>query len=128
MMNNQRLSTCVLSNLQLFLSCSPGILLPAHAHKIPPCAVHSVPLRICPQRSPDSDHSLTWFNLQLNLIKSCRLYTFNNTSDTVRTHLQRCQTLGEGLLKLCAHQSPYTGCTHIHFPPLEAASMRPRFG
>ena len=27
------------------------------------------------------------------------------TSDTVRTHLQRCRTLGEGLLKLCAHQS-----------------------
>ena len=34
------------------------------------------------------------------------------TTDTVRTHLQRCRTLGEGLLKLCAHQSPYTGRTH----------------
>ena len=31
-----------------------------------------------------------------------------HTPDTVRTHLQRCQTLGEGLLKLCAHQRPYT--------------------
>ena len=49
------------------------------------------------------------------------------TSDTVRTHLQRCRTLGEGLLKLCAHQSPYTGCTHRLFPPPQAASVRPRF-
>ena len=49
------------------------------------------------------------------------------TSDTVRTHLQRCRTLGEGLLKLCAHQSPYTGRTHRLFPPPQAASVRPRF-
>ena len=48
-------------------------------------------------------------------------------SDTVRTHLQRCRTLGEGLLKLCAHQSPYTGRTHILFPPPQAASVRPSF-
>ena len=38
------------------------------------------------------------------------------TSDTVRTHLQRCRALGEGLLKLCAHQSPYTGRAHRLFP------------
>ena len=50
------------------------------------------------------------------------------TSDTVRTHLQRCRTLGEGLLKLCAHQSPYTGRTHRLFPPPQAASVRPSFG
>ena len=43
------------------------------------------------------------------------------TSDTVRTHLQRCRTLGEGLLKLCAHQSPYTGHTHRLFPLPQAA-------
>ena len=49
------------------------------------------------------------------------------TSDTVRTHLQRCRTLGEGLLKLCAHQSPYTGRTHRLFPPPQAASVHPRF-
>ena len=48
-------------------------------------------------------------------------------SDTVRTHLQRCRTLGEGLLKLCAHQSPYTGRTHRLFPPPQAASVRPSF-
>ena len=48
------------------------------------------------------------------------------TSDTVRTHLQRCRTLGEGLLKLCAHQSPYTGRTHRLFPLPQAASVRPR--
>ena len=48
------------------------------------------------------------------------------TSDTVRTHLQRCRTLGEGLLKLCAHQSPYTGRTHRLFPSPQAASVRPR--
>ena len=50
-----------------------------------------------------------------------------STSDTVRTHLQRCRTLGEGLLKLCAHQSPYTGRTHRLFPSPQAASVRPRF-
>ena len=49
------------------------------------------------------------------------------TSETVRTHLQRCRTLGEGLLKLCAHQSPYTGRTHRFFPSPQAASVRPRF-
>ena len=49
------------------------------------------------------------------------------TSDTVRTHLQRYRTLGEGLLKLCAHQSPYTGRTHRLFPPPQVASVRPRF-
>ena len=49
------------------------------------------------------------------------------TSDTVRTHLQRCRTLGEGLLKLCAHQSPYTGRTHRLFPSPQAASVRPGF-
>ena len=49
------------------------------------------------------------------------------TSDTVRTHLQRCRTLGEGLLKLCAHQIPYTGRTHRLFPSPQAASVRPRF-
>ena len=49
------------------------------------------------------------------------------TSNTVRTHLQRCRTLGEGLLKLCAHQSPYTGRTHRLFPSQQAASVRLRF-
>ena len=49
------------------------------------------------------------------------------TSDTVRINLQRCRTLGEGLLKLCAHQSPYTGRTHRLFPPPQAASVRRRF-
>ena len=49
------------------------------------------------------------------------------TSDTVRTHLQRYRTLGEGLLKLCAHQSPYTGRTHRLFPPPQAANVRPSF-
>ena len=49
------------------------------------------------------------------------------TSDTVRIHLQRCRTLGEGLLELCAHQSPYTGRTHRLFPSPQAASVRPRF-
>ena len=49
------------------------------------------------------------------------------TSDTVRTHLQRCRTLVEGLLKLCSHQSPYTGRTHRLFPPPQAASVRPSF-
>ena len=49
------------------------------------------------------------------------------TSDTVRTHLQRFRALGEGLLKLCAHQSPYTGRTHRLFPSPQAASVRPRF-
>ena len=46
------------------------------------------------------------------------------TSDTVET---RCRTLGEGLLKLCAHQSPYTGRTHTLFPSPQAASVHPRF-
>ena len=49
------------------------------------------------------------------------------TSDTALTHLQRCRTLGEGLLKLCAHQSPYTGRTQRLFPSPQAASVRPRF-
>ena len=49
------------------------------------------------------------------------------TSDTVPIHLQRCRTLGEDLLKLCAHQSPYTGRTHRLFPLPQAASVRPRF-
>ena len=49
------------------------------------------------------------------------------TSDTVRTHLQRCRTLGEGLLKLCAHQSPYTGRTNRLFPLPHAATVRPSF-
>ena len=38
------------------------------------------------------------------------------TSDTVRTHLQRCRTLGEGLLKLCAHQT-HTQAVHTDFSP-----------
>ena len=49
------------------------------------------------------------------------------TSDTVRTHLQSCRTLSEGLLKLCAHQSPYTGRAHRFPPSPQAASVRPRF-
>ena len=54
-------------------------------------------------------------------------YIMTCTSDTVRTHLQRCRTLGEGLLKLCAHPSPYTGRTRRLFPSPQAASVRPRF-
>ena len=51
------------------------------------------------------------------------------TSDTVRTHLQRCRSLGEDLLKPCAHQNPYTGRTYRLSPPPppQAASLRPRF-
>ena len=49
------------------------------------------------------------------------------TSDTVRTHLQRFRTLGEDILNLCAHHSPYTGRTHRPFPSPQVASVRPRF-
>ena len=49
------------------------------------------------------------------------------TSDTVRTLLKHCWTLGDGLLKLCAHQSQYTGHTHRPFPSSQAASVRQRF-
>ena len=45
-------------------------------------------------------------------------------SDTVGTYPQRCQTLGEGLLKPCAHQSPYTGCTHAQTYPPTAGRQR----
>ena len=38
------------------------------------------------------------------------------TSDTVRTHLQRCRTLGEGLLNLCAHHT-HTQAVHIDLSP-----------
>ena len=55
------------------------------------------------------------------------LMTCKLTADTVRTHLQRCRTLGKGLLKLCAHQSPYTGRTHRLFPSPQAASVHLRF-
>ena len=42
------------------------------------------------------------------------------TSDTIDTHLQRCQTLGEGSLKLCAHQCPYTQDSPLTPHPLYA--------
>ena len=59
-------------------------------------------------------------------LKGFKTSFVTRTSDTVRTHLQCYQTLGEGVLKLYALQSPCTGDTQT-FPPRQAASVRPRF-
>ena len=78
--------------------------------------------------SIDND-SLQKFEFRIGRLKKdgFKVSLMTRTSDTVRTHLQRYRTLGEGLLKLCAHQSPYTGRTHRLFPSPQAASVHPRF-
>ena len=54
------------------------------------------------------------------------------TSDTVRTHIQRCgTTAGEGLLKLCARPKPVTQAvshrlSHHHRPPACFREPNPR--
>ena len=69
----------------------------------------------------------TWPSLTARKKDGFKASLMTCTSDTVRTHLQRCRPLGEGLLKLYAHQSPYTGRTHTLLPSPQAASVRQRF-